>query len=111
MNEYAVQGLVMIILLGLAVLVPITGMTVRFMLRPFLDERARKRVYDELKQEGSLIEKRLALLEQQFDSLERGLSAIQAEREFDKELQSVPVIPKLRESNTDDVSDQGSHYE
>jgi hypothetical protein len=91
----------MVVLIGLAVLVPVTGITIRFMLRPFLDEHARKRAYTDLKQENSLIEKRVALLEQQFDSLDRGLSALRVEREFEEELHSVPVPPKLTEPRPD----------
>jgi hypothetical protein len=86
MNDYAIQGLVQIILLGIVVLVPVTGVTVRYMLRPFLDAGARKRDYLELKQENALLEKRIDLLEHQLESVDRGLRRLVETEEFDRAL-------------------------
>jgi hypothetical protein len=95
MNDYAIQGLVQIILLGIVVLVPVTGITVRYMLRPFLDAGARKRDYLELKQENSVMEKRVALLEYQLETVERSLHRMVEAQEFDQALRPGPSAPLL----------------
>lgn len=73
---------------SLAVLIPITGLTLRFGVRPFMRELADIRAA----RRGQLVEdvshERLARIERQLDDLERSMRRLAEVAEFDRQLKS-----------------------
>ena len=83
-----VTGLVAVMMGLMVVLIPITGFTARFALKPVTEAIARMREGQGAAQERALIEKRLALLESQMSNIESDMTRIADMAEFDRQLQS-----------------------
>lgn len=83
MFDYVIQ-----LMVGMAILTVITGVTVRYALRPFFEAAPRRREIEELRQANALLERRLASVEQQVEGVERSLGRIAEESEFNRQLRS-----------------------
>ena len=73
---------------GLTVLVPVIGITARIALKPLMEALSRYREMQGEAQTTRLMEQRLALLEEQFHSMERSLGHLVEEAEFRRQLES-----------------------
>jgi hypothetical protein len=85
-----------IMLGGLIFLVPILGLTLRFALKPVVEAYERIRsAHGEGGAYATVLEQRLALVEQQMHHLESSLRDIEEQRDFDRRLAagSAPVEP------------------
>lgn len=86
-NEAIISGLA--IFLGLmTVLIPITGLTARFALKPVMEALSKYRESDSDKQMQALLERRVALMEEQLHSMDRSLRELAEESDFRRELES-----------------------
>lgn len=81
-------AIVAIVMGMLTVLIPIAGLTARFALKPVVESLAR--LFDSRTVEDTveITERRVALLEQQIESLEDTVKRLQEERDFDRELKA-----------------------
>ena len=79
-------AIIAIVMGMLTVLIPIAGLTARFALKPVVESMAR--LFDSRTVEDTveITERRVALLEQQIESLEGVINRLQQERDFDREL-------------------------
>lgn len=86
-NEAIISGLA--IFLGLmVVLIPITGLTARFALKPVMEALGKYRESQNDKQMQQLLERRVALMEEQMHSMDRSLRELVEASEFHRELES-----------------------
>ncbi len=86
-NEAIISGLA--IFLGLmVVLIPITGLTLRFALKPMMEALGKYREVQGDKQMQALLERRVSLMEEQLHSVDRSLRELVEESEFRRELES-----------------------
>ncbi len=89
MNEFEVLvPLAGVVLGSLIVLIPITGLTARFALKPVLEALGRYREGQGAADAVQLIERRQALLEEQVHSIERAVRDLMDEAEFRRQLES-----------------------
>ena len=74
----------------LTVLIPIAGLTARFALKPIVEAIARMREVQAgaTGRELSVLEQRVALLEQQYQALDQNVERIAEIKDFDKQLTS-----------------------
>ncbi|MGQ0562266.1 MAG: hypothetical protein ACT443_10365 [Gemmatimonadota bacterium] len=84
--------LVAVVMGTLMFLIPIAGFTARFALKPIVEALAR---YREVQggatgRELNVLEQRVALLEQQYQSLESNVHRISELKEFDRQLSAGP---------------------
>lgn len=90
MEYWAIQELLTTLMIGLAVLIPVTGLTLRFGIKPFLKELADFRD----RREGRGIpdpgptEARLARIEDQLETLEGSIKRLADAADFDRQLRS-----------------------
>jgi hypothetical protein len=88
MPWYQVQDLMITAAVSLAVLIPVTGLTLRFGVKPFLKELANIRAA----RRGQLIEdvshERLVRIERQLEDLETSMRRLIQVAEFDRQLRS-----------------------
>jgi hypothetical protein len=88
MPWYQVQDLMITVAVSLAVLIPVTGLTPRFGVKPFLREIADIRAA----RRGQLMEdvsgERLARIERQLEDLETSMRRLVRAAEFDRKLKS-----------------------
>lgn len=86
-NETIVASLA--IFLGLmVVLIPIAGLTARFALKPVMEALGKYRESQGDRQMQQLLERRMALMEEQMHSMDRSLRELLEESEFRRELES-----------------------
>ena len=86
-HEAIIAGLA--IFLGLlTVLIPITGLTARFALKPVMEALGKYRESQNDRQMQALLERRVALMEEQLHSMDRSLRELAEESEFRRELES-----------------------
>ncbi|HYW14413.1 MAG TPA: hypothetical protein VE871_20775 [Longimicrobium sp.] len=86
-NTTIITGLA--IFLGLmTVLIPITGLTARFALKPVMEALSKYRESDSDRQMQALLERRVALMEEQLHSMDRSLRELAEESDFRRELES-----------------------
>lgn len=86
-NEAIISGLA--IFLGLmVVLIPITGLTARFALKPVMEALGKYRESQSDRQMQALLERRVALMEEQMHSMDRSLRELVEASEFHRELES-----------------------
>lgn len=77
------------IFLGLMViLIPITGLTARFALKPVMEALGKYRESQGDKQMQQLLERRVALMEEQLHGMDRSLRELLEESEFRRELET-----------------------
>jgi hypothetical protein len=80
--------LVAILLGSLVVLIPVAGLTARFALKPLMEALAKYRSLQGEGQQVELLERRLALLEEQVHSHDRALTKAAEQSEFDRQLRA-----------------------
>ncbi|HEX2209306.1 MAG TPA: hypothetical protein VHG93_16635 [Longimicrobium sp.] len=86
-NETIVAALA--IFLGMmVVLIPIAGLTARFALKPLMEAMRSYRELQGDNQATQLIERRVALVEEQMHSMDRSLRELLEESEFRRDLES-----------------------
>ncbi len=75
------------IFLGMmVVLIPITGLTARFALKPLMEALSKYRELQGGREATDLLERRVALMEEQFHSLERSVREIHDGMDFQRQL-------------------------
>ncbi len=88
MPWYQVQDLMITVAISLAVLIPVTGLTLRFGVKPFLREIADIRAA----RRGHVVEdvshERLVRIERQLEDLESSMRRLVQVAEFDRQLKS-----------------------
>lgn len=86
-NEAIISGLA--IFLGLmVVLIPITGLTARFALKPVMEALGKYRESQNDKQMQQLLERRVSLMEEQLHSMDRSLRELAEASDFHRELET-----------------------
>jgi uncharacterized protein (DUF2164 family) len=103
LNTAIIAGLA--IFLGMMViLIPIAGLTARFALKPLMEALRSYRELQGDNQAQQLIERRMALMEEQMHSMDRALRELSEESEFRRDLESgrqkhaalpLPSVPDL----------------
>jgi hypothetical protein len=92
-----IEGLLAILMGGLCFLIPIAGLTARFALKPIVEVLARAREGNQGKEALALVERRLALLEQELQSvsgLRDEVTRIAEDQEFRRQLaRPLPKAP------------------
>jgi hypothetical protein len=86
----ALVPLAAVIMGTLIILIPVAGLTARFAIKPIVEAVARLRESGNSR-ELSILEQRVALLEQQLQNVESSVDRIAAGREFDRQLGSGPA--------------------
>ena len=86
-NEAIIAGLA-IFLSMLIVLIPVTGLTLRFALKPLMEALASYQQLQGGKEAQQLLERRFALMEDQVQSMDRSLRELLEESEFRRDLES-----------------------
>lgn len=84
-----ITNIVFLVFMGLAVVVPIVGVTARFALRPIVEALVTLRASGRDEQAVQLLERRMALLEQevrQMDDLRTQVERLTEERDFQRQL-------------------------
>jgi uncharacterized protein (DUF2164 family) len=102
-NTAIIAGLA--IFLGMMViLIPIAGLTARFALKPLMEALRSYRELQGDNQAQQLVERRLALMEEQMHSMDRSIRELSEESEFRRDLESgkgrhaalpLPGVPEL----------------
>ena len=85
-------GLSAVILGGLAVLIPVAGITARIALKPIVEAMAR---YRELKGEEisvNLLERRMTLMEEQLHGVDRSLRLLVEDADFRRRLEATAPV-------------------
>ena len=85
--EYVI-GFTAVVMGGLAVLIPIAGLTARFALKPIIEAITTFRSGQIGDQRVAYLEQRLALVEEQLHSIERDHSRLLEDNEFRKQLEA-----------------------
>jgi hypothetical protein len=80
--------LVAIVMGSLIFLIPIAGITARFALKPVIESLAKYRESQGDRDALLLMERRMALLEEQFNGMDRSLRELTEESEFRRQLES-----------------------
>ncbi|HEX8391584.1 MAG TPA: hypothetical protein VF665_04425 [Longimicrobium sp.] len=84
----AMVAMTAIILGSLTVLIPITGITARIALRPLMEALGRYREMQGQNEATQLMERRLALMEEQLHGMDRTLRDLAEESDFRRQLES-----------------------
>jgi len=82
-------AIVAVVMGMMVVLIPIAGLTARFALKPVVESLAKLFVSRTVEETVQITDRRVALLEQQVESLEGLVARLQEERAFDQELHGV----------------------
>jgi hypothetical protein len=90
MEYWQIQELMTTLGIILVVLIPVTGLTLRFGVRPFLKDFAEFRAIREGKAQIQPPDERLERIEQQLDDLEGSVKRLADVAEFDRQLESRP---------------------
>lgn len=88
MNDVDLVALTAVIMGTLIVLIPIAGITARMALKPTVEAIARFFEVKGDQETVQLLERRIALLEQQVEGMERSVQRIEAAEEFDRRLRT-----------------------
>ncbi|NIP77695.1 MAG: hypothetical protein GWM90_00215 [Gemmatimonadetes bacterium] len=90
MEYWEIQELLITLMAGLAVLIPVTGLTLRFAVKPFLKELADFRAKREGREipDAAPTEARLARIEDQLETLEGSIKRLADAADFDRQLRS-----------------------
>lgn len=79
-----------IVLGSLTVLIPITGLTARFALKPIMEAIGQMKAGQGADQRVAYLEQRLALLEEQFHAIERDHARLVEDHNFRRQLEGPP---------------------
>lgn len=83
-------AIVAIVMGMLVVLIPVAGVTARFALKPIVEAIARMRESQAAGQEVGLLERRVALIEQQVQQIDGSVDRLSEASEFDRKLGAAP---------------------
>ena len=86
-NTAIISGLA-IFMVMMAILIPIAGLTARFALKPLMEALKSYRELQGENQAQQLVERRLALMEEQMHSMDRSIRELSEESEFRRDLES-----------------------
>ena len=79
----------------LVVLIPVTGLTLRFALKPVAETMLKLRESKARDETVELLERRVAMLEEHLNSLDRSVNALQDDSEFRRQLAApAPAAPE-----------------
>jgi hypothetical protein len=92
-NLVDLTGLVAVVMVFSIVLIPVIGATARFAFKPIAESLARLMAVRGDEETIHLLERRVALLEQQIDALESGMTEVRRAERFDRELASLERKP------------------
>ena len=82
------------IVMGMSVvLIPIAGLTARFALKPLVESLAKVNEVRGVEETVAITERRVALLEQQLESMESTVRQLEAKENFDRALKSGDAAP------------------
>jgi hypothetical protein len=81
-------GLTAIVLGGLAVLIPIAGITARIALKPVVEAMARYRELKGAEDSVTMLERRMTLMEEQLHGMDRSLRLLVEDADFRRRLES-----------------------
>lgn len=108
LNTAIIAGLA--IFLGMMViLIPIAGLTARFALKPLMEALRSYRELQGDNQAQQLIERRMALMEEQMHSMDRSIRELSEESEFRRDLESgkqkqvalpLPTVPERTQAQS-----------
>lgn len=82
------EDIIIAVLLGLTILIPVAGFTLRLALKPFIDRLLAIFEARQSGQEVELLEKRLQLVEQDLQGIHREMQHLTEERDFYRQLRS-----------------------
>jgi hypothetical protein len=85
-------GLTAIIFGGLAVLVPIAGITARVALKPIVEAMARYREMKGSDDAVTMLERRMSLMEEQLHGMDRSLRLLVEDADFRRRLEMAPPV-------------------
>jgi hypothetical protein len=77
-----------IVLSGLAILIPVAGITARIALKPIVEAMARYREMRGMDDNVNLLERRIGLIEQQLDGMDRSLRVLVEDADFRRRLEA-----------------------
>jgi hypothetical protein len=83
-------GLTAVVMGGLAVLIPIAGFTLRSAMKPIAEGLAHMREARGGDEAVALLERRMALVEEQLHGIDRSLRSLEEDAEFRRQLASAP---------------------
>ena len=86
MDPMSFVPLVATVLGLMVVLIPVTGLTLRFALKPVAETMLKLRESKARDETVDLLERRVALLEEHLNSLDRSVNALQDDSEFRRQL-------------------------
>ena len=81
-------GLSAVIMGGLAILIPVAGITARIALRPIVEAMARYREIKGEEVQVNLLERRMTLMEEQLHGMDRSLRLLVEDADFRRRLES-----------------------
>ena len=85
-------GLTAVIFTGLAVLIPVAGITARIALKPVVEAMARYREMKGAEDSVTMLERRMTLMEEQLHGMDRSLRLLVEDADFRRRLEaSAPV--------------------
>jgi hypothetical protein len=85
-------GLTGVVLGGLAILIPVAGITARIALRPIVEAMARYREIRGADDSVVLLERRIGLMEQQLDGMDRSLRVLVEDADFRRRLEATSPV-------------------
>lgn len=80
-------AIIAVIMGMLVVLIPVAGLTARFALKPVVEAIAHMRSHQGERQELAILERRMALMEQQLQLVEGSVERLGEERDFQRQLE------------------------
>ncbi|HYH81857.1 MAG TPA: hypothetical protein VEX86_18765 [Longimicrobium sp.] len=81
-------GLTAVVFFGLAVLIPVAGVTARIALKPIVEAMARYREMKGTDENTLLLERRMALMEEHINSIGRSVQVLVEDADFRRRLES-----------------------
>jgi hypothetical protein len=88
-------GLTAVVLGGLSILIPIAGITARIALKPIVEALAQYRESKGGGEATQLLERRMALMEQQLDGIDRSLRLLVEDADFRRGLEAGTPLATL----------------
>ncbi len=80
------EDILAILVIGILLFIPIAGVTIRFALKPVVESIARLMEVKAGSEASELLERRMALLEQELNATRDDLRALAAKQDFDRRL-------------------------
>lgn len=86
MDEDIILGGLTILFTGMVVLIPVLGLTLRFAIKPFFDAWAEIQRGRVSRDQHTLLERQVGLLETELQEVQRTLDAVVASQDFSRQL-------------------------